>query len=118
MLGNASDPELERARVWQVPSPRSRLGRQGALSRLGLAFQARGLGPGVLGAGEGRASRDRRLTLGVWLSVGASEEQAQVPGSATLDRETEPGLRICQVPWGPACNTCHYPDCCWLPGDP
>lgn len=40
-------------------------GRQGALSRLGFARLACGREPEVVGGGEGRASRDRRLTLGV-----------------------------------------------------
>lgn len=55
--------------VMPVPSLMSRLGRRGALC---------GQEPGVVGTGWGRASRDRRLMLGVWLSgPGASEEQEQ-----------------------------------------
>lgn len=48
-----------------VPSRMSKSGRWGALSRLGLTRLACEQGPRVVGGGEGRASRDRRLMLGV-----------------------------------------------------
>lgn len=67
-----------------VPSPMSKSGRQGNLSRLGLTCLALARGPWVVGDGGGRASKDRRLTLGVWLSgEEPSEKQEQGDGSAT-----------------------------------
>lgn len=78
-----------------VPSPMSKSGRQGSLSRLGLTCLALARGPWVVGDGGGRASKDRRLTLGVWLSdEGPSEKQERewlrhthIPGAPTLVTE-------------------------------
>lgn len=61
-----------------VPSLMSKSGRQGPLSRLGPTCLALARGPWVVGDGEGRASKDRRLMLGVWLSnEGPSGKQEQ-----------------------------------------
>lgn len=68
-----------------VPSGMSKSGRRGALSRL----------PRVEGAGWGRASRDRRLMLGVWLSgAGASEEQEQREGLSHAGATTPASLSL------------------------
>lgn len=88
-------------------------GRPGALSRLGLACLAGGWGPGVIGRGGGRASRDRRLTLGVWLSAsGASEKQEQWMA------QPHGGPPRCHVYQGPGrtlgqCQACGYQG--WAP---
>lgn len=61
-----------------IPFLMSKSGRQGALSRLGPACLALARGPWMVGDGGGRASKDRRLMLGVWLSnEGPSEKQEQ-----------------------------------------
>lgn len=62
----------------------SKSGRWGTLPGQELTSLAQGWGFREVGTWGGRASWDRRLTLGVWLSgTGASEKQEEARGSAS-----------------------------------